>query len=460
MYTIDQKRKTPLHVQLFNEIKKEIMTTSNIGDKLSSIRKIANTYNLSRNTVQTAYNQLCIEGYIKNRPRSGYYVIDTSKDIVFEKSTAYENKSKNIKPYKYDFFPARLCKKSFPMKIWKRLCIKALSGDIDMGGYCDDYGEFGLRDQIAKYLMRSRGVRCHPDQIIVCSGFLDSIELLAKTLKDKYNSFAIEHPGYHLARRAFESFGYKIQKIAVNKDGLVLEQLIQSDARIVYITPSHQYPTGVSMPITHRHKLLQWAKSVDGIIIEDDYDSELTYNNHPIPSLQGLDAQGRVVYCGTFAKSLSPSLRVSYIVLPDILIKLLEQPYDTIFPKVSLPIQKTLELFLKDGHYDRHIRKIRTINKKRHDCMKAELIKKLGKTFKIEAQGAGLAILINPSVPFDFEQLKNEAEREGIKLYFSKYSCGDEWDALRMGFGGLDVAEIKEAVEHFAIIWHNSIKKD
>ncbi len=458
MYTIDQNSNTPLHIQLYEELKKDIIENYEIEQKLPSIRKVASTYNLSKNTVESAYNQLYAEGFVESYPKSGYFVSDTNyKDFHTQKNIT-NTPIKVKKTYKYDFFPARLPKDSFPLKLWKRLYSKAIDDTLDFGGYPDGQGEIELRTQIAQYLNHSRGANCHPDQIIITSGFGESMQLLAKMVRGSYSSFAIEDPGYHIALTVFKEYGYKIDKIGIDENGLMVDKLEKSDAKIVYITPSHQYPKGVSMPIANRLKILEWANDVQGLILEDDYDGELTYYNRPIPSLQGLDKYDRVVYLGTFAKYLSPALRVSYIVLPKHLFNTYEKFFDAKFCKVSLDTQRTLALFMKMGYFEKHIRKIRTMHKKKHDLLKNLLIQHLGNTMKIEVEGAGLAIMINPTVPFDWDKLNILAEQNSIKLYFSKSVSGGSWEALRLGFGGFSEDELPKAVEALGKIWHQSFK--
>jgi GntR family transcriptional regulator / MocR family aminotransferase len=453
MYIIEPNNKIPLHIQLYNELKKDIIENLNIGDKLPSIRKTSSLYNLSKNTVQTAYNQLYAEGYIESYPKSAYVVSDTNyEDFTPKKEIAILKNSASVE-YKYDFAPARLSKDTFPLKLWKRVFNKAIDESLDFGAYPNGKGEVGLREEIAKYLVSSRGVKCHLNQIIICHGFGDSMTLLAKILQSKYNHFAIENPGYHIANQIFEDYGYKIDQIAVDENGINLTQLTQSNAKIVYVTPSHQYPTGVSIPISNRLKLLEWANLKDGIIIEDDYDSELSYLNRPIPCLQGLDNNDKVVYLGTFSKSFSPALRISYMVLPIHLLEKFEKYYDSYFSKVSLFTQKTLELFMKEGYWDRHLRKIRTLNRKKHNIMRDCLKKYLGETMEIIVQGGGLSIIIIPIVQFDFAKLEKLAVKEKIKLYFTK----DDWKTLRMGFGGFKEDEIENAVIAFSKIWNKSL---
>jgi GntR family transcriptional regulator/MocR family aminotransferase len=209
-----------------------------------------------------------------------------------------------------------LDKKAFPLKLWKRLFSKAIDSSIDFGIYPNGQGEFGLRIQIKNYLEKSRAVNCNEDQIIITNSFAESMGLIAKMLKNSVDTLAIEDPAYHIALKVFQSYSYEIKKIPLDTNGIKIAELKNSRTKLVYITPSHQYPTGVSIPITNRLNLLKWADENNSFIIEDDYDSELTYENRPIPSLQGLDNNQRVIYLGTLSKALSPALRVSYMVIP------------------------------------------------------------------------------------------------------------------------------------------------
>jgi len=459
MYIINQKSKIPLHIQLYNELKNDIISNLKIGDKLHSIRKISSLYNLSKNTVESAYSQLVAEGYIDSNPKSSYVVTDTNYQNFNTSNMEITTIEEEKENYTYDFHPARLEKDSFPLKLWKRLFSKVIDDSLDFGAYSDPQGEFGLREEICKYLISSRRVRCNPNQIIVSNGFLDSMQLLANMLQYTCKSLAIEEPGYHVAFKAFAGYGYNIDKIPLDKNGILFEKLKESKSKLVYITPSHQYPTGVSMPISKRLKLLNWAKEKDAFIIEDDYDSELTYENRPIPSLQGLDKFNQIIYVGTFSKSLSPTLRVSYMVLPSPLLDLYNNAYHFRDSAVCLMTQKTLEIFMKEGHWEKHLRKIRTLNKKKHNLMRDLLIKHIGSSLKIETQGGGLAILINPSVPFDIEKFKSLAIISKIKIYFAKENSGGNWDAIRMGFGGFTLEEIPKAINSFCTIWNQCIIK-
>lgn len=451
MYLLDATSEIPLHIQLYEALKHDITTTLAIGSKLPSIRKISQEYRISKNTVESAYSQLYAEGYIESRPKSGYYVADADFNPL-GKPEIIESADTPAISYRYNFYPVRHSKEVFPLKLWKRLYNRAIDDTLDMGTYPDPQGEYGLRAEIARYLTELRGVRCDVSQIIVTGAFIDAMSMVADILRPTHQNFAIEHPGYHIARKVFAHRLYDISPIGVDENGLFIDELSASDARVVYITPSHQYPTGAAMPIANRMKLLAWAKENGGYIIEDDYDSELTYRSRPIPSLQGLDDAERVIYTGTFAKALSPALRIGYIVLPHHLMDRYRS-FHGAFARVCLLNQKTLELFMREGYWERHLRQVRNLNRKKHDLMKQMLIKYLGDSIMIISEGGGLSINIRPTIDIDYDHLRTKAEEAGIKLHFAKDYSGGEWDAIRMGFGGFEMDKIEPAVKAFAEIF-------
>ncbi len=454
MYILNSQSDKPLYQQLYIALKEDIVNNHQVGDKLPSIRKIASLYNLSKNTVESAYSQLYAEGYIDSRAKSGYFVSELFFDSFKKEKKRQKEIQKEKSSYQYDFFPAQLHTEDFPLKLWKRLFTKVVNDEVDFGAYSEGQGILELREQIAKYLQNSRGVLCDVENIIITHGFIDSMELIAKFAKEKYGIFGQEIPGYHIAHKVFGSYGYEVENIGVDENGLKVDELEQSKAEVVYITPSHQYPTGATMPVANRLKIIQIMKERSGLIIEDDYDSELAYYNRPIPSLQGLDRSDTIVYLGTFAKALSPTIRVGYMVVPSWFMKAYQKSCDAHFSRVSLTTQLTLTAFMKEGHWSRHIRRVRILNKKKHQQMKASLHEHLGKSFKIVAEGAGLAILIVPTKSnFDWEKLKKLAKEQKIAIYLAKERSGGEFEAVRMGFGGFRVGEIDEAVKAFGEVW-------
>ncbi len=460
MYAITPNNSTPLHIQLYIQMRDDILLHMKKGDKLPSIRSMASLYNISKTTVESAYSQLYAEGYIESRPRSGYFV----SDLYFEESIKESQSSMPMRDttpsneYRFDFFPAALHPDDFPLKIWKRLSAKVLRDDsIDFGSYPDGQGEIELRVEIAKYLSHLRGVNCTPEQIVITSGFIDSLKLIASLTKELCPSFGMEIPGYHIAHKVFREYGFDVNYIDVAQQGMDTQKLSRSQAKIIYITPSHQYPTGVTMPVANRQKIIEVMHQRDGFIIEDDYDSELKYDSRPIPSLQGLDRHDRVIYLGTFAKSLSPALRIGYIVLPKRLLKIYKNSYESHFAKASITTQKILALFMKEGHFQRHLRHIRAINRRKHNLMRDTLKAKLKESMHIATEGGGLAILIQPTRPFDWNRLKRLSQEAGLKIYLAKERSGGDFEAVRMGFGGLSEEEILEGVEAFGAVWFASL---
>jgi len=266
----------------------------------------------------------------------------------------------------------------------------------------------------------------------------------------------MEQPGYHVAQKVFSEYGYAINKITLNSDGIDINEVKNKKANLLYITPSHQYPTGAIMPVSNRLKLIEHMRSINGLIIEDDYDSELKYTTRPIPALQGL-GEDVTIYLGTFAKVLSPAIRVGYMVLPKHLMPNFYASYEAHFSAVCKVTQQTLSLFMSGGHFDRHLRKIRKINKAKHNLLLNLLKEHLKDTYEIKTSGGGLAILIMPTKPFDFKKFKTLAEQNSIKLYFAKERSGGEFEALRLGFGGFNQKDLEQAIKELSKIWYKAL---
>lgn len=463
MYILDASVKTPLYLQLYEAIKNDILKKCVVGDKLPSVRQICKEYKISKNTVESAYRQLCAEGYVTSREKSGYFVSDIESYKRYKSSSKDANASCElceVAPKSvYDFHPAKLPNGIFPLKTWKKIYQKVVTNELAFNAYQDAFGEYKLRVQIAKYLYSSRGVACEASQVVVCNGFTDSLYIVAKILKPTHKKIAIEAPGYLPASEVFSDFGYDISHIKVSKNGISIADLTADDSRLVYLTPSHQFPTGCIMPIMSRTKILSWAQDVDGFIIEDDYDSELCYDKKPIPSLQGLDNDDRVIYLGTFSKSLSPSLRISYLILP----KRLTATYKTRFSrhsaKVCVSLQATLAMFMELGYWDRHINKVRSVVKKRHDLMLQALRENFGDDVNILSHGAGLCIMAEFAKILDAESLRAEMKKRGVIIYPTKfYSSECRQDSLlMMGFGGIEDVDIADSVRYLKAVMDSFI---
>lgn len=284
------------------------------------------------------------------------------------------------------------------------------------GKYGDPQGEPGLRAELADYLRNSRGVICSPDQVIVGSGMAYSIGILAKLLTGKH--VAVEEPGYHLVRDQFIWNEWETYSIPVGDRGISIDELTKGSYQAVYVTPSHQFPTGSIMPYTEREHLLQWAEAADAYIIEDDYDGEFRYLGKPIPSLQGLVKHGRVIYIGTFSKTLTPSLRMNYMVLPASIMNLLaELPHEALLFAPSRMDQWAMERFINEGHWYRHLRRVRNAYREKHQHLIEMIRRHLGEYVLITGQNAGLHIQLTILQHHSSGELVRLAAEAGVMVY-------------------------------------------
>lgn len=389
---LNAKSKIALYVQLYEYIKKEIKDgTIPAFPKLPAKRKLASYLQVSKNTVEAAYEQLLAEGYIESASRKGYFVCKVEQMIYVEGSEAeVEEISFREENYKFDFTQTGVDTKTFPFTMYRKLINDVWqphNNELLFLGH--PQGELSLREEIAKYLYESRGVRCSASQIVLGAGTQILVKLLFQLLKG--SNYAVENPGYHRKMVVFEQGEEKVQMLSLDRDGICMADLENSDANVVFVTPSHQFPYGMIMPITRRTQLLQWAKKEeDRYIIEDDYDSEFRYSGKPIPALQGLDTDGKVIYMGTLSKALLPSLRMSYIVLPKNLIKKYQKEYLFYTQSVSRMDQEVIRKFLNEGYWEKHIHKMRVVYRKKRD----RLVFEIGKYFsnRVEVIGGRFGI--------------------------------------------------------------------
>lgn len=456
MFTLNSTDPLPLYRQLYDQIRGHILSGKlPAGSRLPSVRELAAELSASRNTIEGAYQELYAEGYISSRPRSGYFVSDLDQAAaplaLPQKPRRQERFPAPPPHYAYDFHPARLDPESFPVALWRKCFTESLrESSRDLTHYGDSQGEWRLRLSIQRYLDRSRGVVCDPDQIVICSGLQQSLDIVAHLLKGSHAAVAVENPGYHLPRAVFRNHGMEIVPIPVGAHGLDLDTLKAGTGTIVYVTPSHQLPLGCVMPIASRLKLVEWAEAGDRFIIEDDYDSELRYHGKPVPSLQGLRPHGAIVYAGTFSKILSPALRVSYLVLPPSLLAPYRRLFRDYFGTVSLLEQRTLAKFMEEGHWERHIRRMRTIYKKKHDALLQAVERHFGGRAVVAGQGAGLHLVLQLSGTSRGEtEIVDGARHKGIRLlpfsdFFVRSTPGSTM--LLLGFGGMTADEIEQGV--------------
>lgn len=451
MIVLNRTSKKPLYAQIYEHIRQEIISGElEEGHRLSATRAQAETLGVSRNTVEQAYLQLCSEGYLENKPGSGYYIkhVDASLADSGKRYISFHKERSETNRCLYDMKYGNCHIENFPLTKWRKAMDRALmeSEGEKLTAYGDNCGDWELRNHLAEYLDRARGVTCSPDQIVIGSGTQFLIGLLCQLIKPR--SCAVEEPGYDGVRYVLQNHEVAAEPIQVNQTGMDIELLKRQNVQAVYVTPSHQFPMGAVMPIQTRMELLKLAEEKDFYLIEDDYDSIFRYEARAIPSMQGLDQNGRVIYLGGVSKALAPSLRLSYMVLPA---KLKDQ-YDMWFSEyhntVSSVLQEALRLFMKDGGWDRHVRKICLINRRKHDTFFAELERGLGPGFRVLGKGAGLHLIIE-SFTLTAEEMIVRIQQQGVRVYSMEryFALGSKRNLVMAGYGGIRLADIKAVAQ-------------
>lgn len=456
MFYFDKEAESPLYQQLYEQLRQQI--TEKIlpaGSKLPPTRELAAEYHLSRNTVIGAYQQLAVEGYVRSVVGSGYYVEDLSLFQDFYRSEQPERtpRTQVKKSDKFfDFYYGNLDYNCYRSKAWRRCLLDAYDGMASQNtvSYCEPQGLPGLRQELANYLRVSRGVRCHADQIIVTGGHQQSLALLAGLLSGEDWKFAIEEPGYDGTRTVMRQYGFSPIPIPLEKDGISVTETERLFHTLLYITPSHQFPTGSVLPITKRLALLEWAAKSGSYILEDDCDSELRYHSLPVPSLQSIDSSGRTIYMGTFSKSLSPDLRIAYLVLPEQLLG----RYRTAFPHsncgVSSLLQYALTQFLHSGEYQKHINAMRTHYQKKHDYILNYFKENLTGQAALSGSDAGLHFILTIKKDFGSIDLIKELERNKVTLYPVSPFWSDQSNCpvnqFLLGYGSISLMELPLAM--------------
>lgn len=444
----------PLYEQIYQDIKKRITDGSlACNTKLPSSRMLAEQLLVSRSTVNSAYEQLLSEGYIYAKEKSGYFVADISYSTIMEHcSTSIERYSTQIESKKvsYSFSPFAMDTELFPYTVWRRLMNEAVAGlnaqTLSLG---DPMGDFEFRTAIAEYLAQSRGVRCTPGQILIGAG-TDYLLMLLCGLFAPELKIAMENPTYLRAYRVFCGLNRTVNPIPVTSMGIDIKQLSVSDSSVAYVTPSHQYPLGAVMPVTRRGELLDWAYSAKNrYIIEDDHDSEFRYKGLPIPSLQGMDTKGRVIYLGTFSRAIAPAIRVSYMVLPEGLRCHYGQRFPHYSSTVSRVDQRILTEFIRGGYLERHLNKMRKTYHQRHDAL-LHALRCFGDSVSISGEYAGLHLVASFLNYGSEEEIQIRAGHAGLHLYSLREHAiapvSISAPTFLLGFAGISEQEIEASV--------------
>lgn len=459
-----QKSGGPLYMQLYRYFTARITEGElKSGEKLPSKRELAARLSVSLNTVDTAYQMLVAEGYAAARPKSGYYVcrIDRlpspSVPAIYPTVGDVNDPTLLPSPFKYDFKTSGVDPSLFPYKTWARIQREVLSEHPDFLDLGDRAGEYKLRCAIVDYLRDYRGVRCIPDQIVVGAGIEYLIGLLAGLFYDRV--FALEDPGYERVQRVLANNRVSTVFIPVDQSGIDVRKLEDSSARVAYLTPSHQFPTGAILPMSRRQELLAWAQKTDSYIIEDDYDSEFRFDTRPIPALQGLDGAGRVIYIGTFSRVIAPSIRIAFMVLPESLVTEFKAHYADYSPTVSRFEQYTLYRFIHSGAFTRHLNRARIAYRARRDLLIRSLESAFGREhLTLFGAHTGLHLLVRVELGLSESELVQTAEKVGVRVRgLSEYYLGDS-DAcppqtLVLGYSAMAESEIEAACAVLKTAW-------
>ena len=460
-YHLDPQSKTPLYEQLYRAIRADIMSGALAGGaRLPSKRKLAANLRVSQVTVETAYGQLLAEGYLVSEPRRGYFV-QRQLAVPAAPSPAPVAAPAQAAPAdgcRYDFRTNIVDTGCFPFSVWARLSRSVLSEYSDrLLQAADPCGAIELRVQIARYLHDFRGINVSSDNILVGAGSEYLMHLVIQLL-GRERIYALENPGYRKLYQIFAANGAAVRPLPLDKSGLRADALAASDASVVYLTPSHHFPLGTVMPAARRMEILRWAAAGDRYIIEDDYDSEFRYASRPIPALGELDRAGRVVYVNTFAKSLSPGLRIGYLVLPDALMARYRERFSLYSSTVPSFDQQTLAAFLRTGGFERHISRSRKLYQARRDALMAALDRELAALpHEVSRSEAGLHLLLHMRCGLRERELIERARDAGVRVYgLSAYYMPPVQPpraTLVLGYAGLTAQQIDEAAALLRQAW-------
>jgi GntR family transcriptional regulator/MocR family aminotransferase len=481
MVQLDRAAAEPLHQQLYRQIRDELIsgTFNHSSSRVPSSRALATDLGISRFTVNVALSRLHAEGYLQSRIGSGTFVAEPLPESFLSAQTAkaarpierpphLSDRVRNIPdqrvgkefdfgiagPPGVSFVPANAALDEFPIEIWERLRARVLAKKgAHLLQYASSHGDPELRKALATYLCDYRGAHCHHDQIIITAGTQQAMMISALALVNRGEIAWMEDPGFYQARRVFSFAGAKVIPRPVDREGLVIgKPSKKSSPKIIYVTPSHQFPFGMTMSLARRAALIDFARERDAYIFEDDHNSEFRYTGPPLPCLQGLDNCGRVIYAGTFSKILYPSLRLGYILAPDQLVDpmiKIRAVMDQHSPAID---QATLARFLTEGFFLTHIKRMRKLYSDRRDFFIEQFNKFLGRYFILEIPEAGLHFVAWVRRKEHMPVITRACTDIGIRPspLSSCFMKVEPKPALTFGFAAWSRAQIRQGLSKFA----------
>lgn len=478
-FEVDPSRPDPLHRQLYDSLRRSILEGRlAAGVRLPATRKLAEGLDVSRNTVLAAFEQLTAEGYLESRVGSGTRVARLPPETLLHVGPARATTQPSPEPPAptaelsrrgrelaairrpvtspgLAFQPGMPAIPEFPFGLWARLLSRrARQVRSDALGYRHNAGFPALKRAIAAYLSASRGVRCEPEQVVVVCGAQAGLDVASRMLVDPGDPVWIENPGYLGARGALTAAGARLVPMAVDEEGLDVAAAEErcADAKLAYVTPSRQFPLGHTMSLARRLALIEWAGRRNAWILEDDYESEYRYTGRPLAALQGLDRKERVVYVGTFSKTMFPAMRVGYLIVPSRLVDAFATALRNTGHAAPVPVQAALADFLNDGHFGSHVRRMRGLYAERGQRLAELLRSELGGALAVPDATAGIQLSCPLVLPLDDAEISRRAAELGVHATaFSQYTIGaPEQRGFYLGFAAVPPKDMPDAVERLA----------
>jgi GntR family transcriptional regulator/MocR family aminotransferase len=469
------KKGGPLFRQVYVGLRQAILSGSfPAGDRLPSTRDLAEQLGISRTVVLLAYDQLLAEGFVVGRGGSGTYVsgsLNSSGPKRPEKSAklplsrfglaaadaagAIDFPSRQSTPLRYDFVYGRTDMAVFPFETWRRVLLRhARKAPVRELDYGPAVGSLVLREAICAHLRRSRAVVCDPSEVIVVNGSQQALDLVVRVLVERGDRVAIEDPQYPGTREVLRAAGAQLRPVPVDRDGLNPAKLPEH-ASLVFVTPSHQFPTGAILPLARRFALLEWARRKNAVIVEDDYDGEFHYEGRPLESLQGLDTEGRVVYLGTFSRTVFPALRIGYLIVPKSLAaaftaaKWLSDLHSAILE------QQSLAEFITAGMYERHLRRLRRRNTARREALLHAIHRYLGERVEVTGDGSGAHVVLWPRKRVSENTIIAQAASRGVGIYGISgfFLTRPSRTGLMLGYSRMKEEEIREGIRRLGEVF-------
>jgi GntR family transcriptional regulator / MocR family aminotransferase len=461
-FGIDRLDAEPIQQQIARQIR-ELVLGGRLKpkSKLPSSRGLAEQLGVARATVVEAFEQLAGEGYVETKLGSGTSVAAELPEALL--ATGRKATKAMVAPKRQGRDPAKPFRsglvdwESFPHDEWGRILGRYWRNPpIALLEHNDPFGWLPLRSAIAAHLFEWRGIECDPAQVVMTAGGSDAFDLIRRALFEAGDQMWLEEPGYATARRVFALGGLNIVPVPVDAEGLVVAQALARapNAKVAFVTPARQYPTGVTMPLSRRLELLEWAKDANALIIEDDYDSEYRYVGRPLPAMMSLDRTARVIYSGTFSKVFSPIIRLGFIVVPQRLVEVFQTERRVYGSPPSLLVQPALAQFMEQGQFAVHIRRMRRLYATRRQALLDVLLPHDGKLFELDAPPSGLLVMLRLADDVDDEMVVQTLAHENIEVQAlsSHYVGRKKKQGLLLSFAGFVEKDLVEAAKRLIII--------